>query len=355
MYTACIFCHASLGENDQIEHFPIGRRLAFDSAKGRLWVVCQKCAQWNLTPIEERWEAVEDCERAYRSVRTRVSTSQIGLARMPDGLDLIRIGAPLRPEFAGWRFGDHLGLRRRDGLLKFFGGSAIAAGAAASFASAAGATALGLVGPGLIVGGAIIAATGVRPATRKPTIKGLRVHDESSEVIDFTSREIVGVEMRSDVGPTPFKLALAYTDENAYFSDTRSPSLNYATVTGQEAVRAARLLLPRINSFGASRRAVREAVQGIEDAGSVERFIPNAMARIRKSGLAYSSVWTYPQAVRLGLEMALHEEAERRAMEGELAELEAAWREAERIAGIADDLVLPRHVNVFMDKYRKRP
>ena len=28
-------------------------------------------------------------------------------------------------------------------------------------------------------------------------------------------------------------------------------------------------------------------------------------------------------------------------MEGELAELEAAWREAERVAGIADDLLLP--------------
>lgn len=88
MYTACIFCHAPLGDNEHIEHFPIGRRLAFDSAKGRVWVVCQKCAQWNLTPIEERWEALEECERAYRSVRTRVSTSQIGLARLGDGLDL---------------------------------------------------------------------------------------------------------------------------------------------------------------------------------------------------------------------------------------------------------------------------
>ena len=36
--------------------------------------------------------------------------------------------------------------------------------------------------------------------------------------------------------------------------------------------------------------------------------------------------------------MALHEEAERRAMQGELAELERAWREAEEIAKIADNL-----------------
>jgi hypothetical protein len=39
--------------------------------------------------------------------------------------------------------------------------------------------------------------------------------------------------------------------------------------------------------------------------------------------------------------MALHEEQERRALAGELAELERAWREAEEIAAIADDLALP--------------
>jgi hypothetical protein len=39
--------------------------------------------------------------------------------------------------------------------------------------------------------------------------------------------------------------------------------------------------------------------------------------------------------------MAAHEEQERRAMEGELAELERAWQDAEEIAAIADDLLLP--------------
>src|SRR5207237_413052 len=41
---------------------------------------------------------------------------------------------------------------------------------------------------------------------------------------------------------------------------------------------------------------------------------------------------------RLALEMAANEDVERRALEGELAELEAAWREAEEIAAIADAL-----------------
>ena len=38
-----MFCKRSLGSNEVIESFPVGRRLAFDAARGRLWVVCMKC------------------------------------------------------------------------------------------------------------------------------------------------------------------------------------------------------------------------------------------------------------------------------------------------------------------------
>jgi Flp pilus assembly protein TadD len=51
-----------------------------------------------------------------------------------------------------------------------------------------------------------------------------------------------------------------------------------------------------------------------------------------------------PAPSRLALEMALHEEAERRAIQGELAVLEAAWQEAEVIAKIADKLLVPEEV-----------
>jgi len=46
-----------------------------------------------------------------------------------------------------------------------------------------------------------------------------------------------------------------------------------------------------------------------------------------------------PLVDRLALEMAAHEESERRALEGELGELEEAWREADEIATIADALL----------------
>ena len=60
-----------------------------------------------------------------------------------------------------------------------------------------------------------------------------------------------------------------------------------------------------------------------------------------------------PVADRLALEMASHEEAERRAMEGELQALEKAWREAEEIAGIADSLALPAGIDESLERHQR--
>ncbi len=49
--------------------------------------------------------------------------------------------------------------------------------------------------------------------------------------------------------------------------------------------------------------------------------------------------------------MALHEEAERRALEGELATLEAAWKDAEEVAAIADNLFVPSKVQELMSRF----
>src|SRR3954465_11546811 len=101
MLATCLFCNGPLGANDSIESFPVGRRLAFDAKKGRLWAVCPRCARWNLAPLDERWDAIDQCERAYRSTTLRVSTDNVGLARLRDRLELVRIGARLRPGCAG--------------------------------------------------------------------------------------------------------------------------------------------------------------------------------------------------------------------------------------------------------------
>lgn len=52
--------------------------------------------------------------------------------------------------------------------------------------------------------------------------------------------------------------------------------------------------------------------------------------------------------------MALHEEQERRALEGELKALEQVWQNAEEIAKIADDLLIPDTTEEWLRKERER-
>ena len=152
MYSACLYCSKSLGSNEVIEQFPVGRRLAFDGVKGRLWVVCPSCQRWCLTPIEERWEAIEACERAFRETRVRASTPEISLVRLREGLELVRVGAPLLPELAAWRYGREFSARRRRAMV--YGAGAIGAGAigaTAAVMSGAGAAMVGLFALGVPV------------------------------------------------------------------------------------------------------------------------------------------------------------------------------------------------------------
>jgi hypothetical protein len=51
--------------------------------------------------------------------------------------------------------------------------------------------------------------------------------------------------------------------------------------------------------------------------------------------------------------MVLHEEDERRAMEGELALLAERWREAEQIARIADSLLVPPETETAFGRIRR--
>jgi len=90
--------------------------------------VCRACERWNLTPLEERWEAIEECERSFRDSRLRVSTDNIGLARVRDGTTLVRIGEPQRPEMAAWRYGDQFHRRRRKNLALVAAGVLVVGG-----------------------------------------------------------------------------------------------------------------------------------------------------------------------------------------------------------------------------------
>jgi hypothetical protein len=123
---------------------------------------------------------------------------------------------------------------------------------------------------------------------------------------------------------------------------------------GTKALQAAAKLLPAINESGARREEVQTAVElvsGVAEPGQLfRRYTPGISAgpppiaigrgsRRRAASIDGGHVISnLPKEVRLALEMASHEEQERRALEGELALLEAAWRDAEEVAKIADDM-----------------
>ena len=332
MYKNCMFCHKPLGANAVIETFPVGRRLAFDAERGRLWVVCAKCERWNLSPLEERWEAVEDCERIFRETRLRVSTENIGLARHPEGLTLVRVGRPLRSEFAAWRYGDQFGRRRRRSLV--YGAAAIVAG---------GAVVAGGLAAGVISG--VMVGQGYNLVNAILEIRGrARLRTDDGEVIKMNRSQVHDVRLaRSDDGDG-FRVRVSRKRRRKTWHE------------GDEARRFASILLPKLNSMGGRRETVNSAVQEIEASGHPERFLIDAAARSEASADRKGDprpMIKMPAPTRLALEMALHEERERRALEGELWLLELAWREAEEIADISDKLLLPEGAEEFVEKHRR--
>ncbi|HYV99434.1 MAG TPA: hypothetical protein VE967_18395, partial [Gemmatimonadaceae bacterium] len=314
MFSTCIHCHSPLGRNELIEHFPVGRRLAFDAAKGRLWVICLKCKRWNLTPLEERWEAIEECERQYSSSRLRASTDNIALARLADGSDVVRIGAPKAPEMAAWRY--MRDFRRRwltNGIPLAF----VAGGGAQSIQYAAsGSTnfAMLLAPFAVIVAGATFRHARTRGWAALPT----------GEVVSMKGLLRRGPRIEPRGNSWGIRLG-ASSDAPAFGGDQAVPTLR--------AVMAAR------NLAGAPSRAVNDAVQHLQDAGHPERFITRLARATERTGIQ-----DYPPAISMALEMALHEDSERRALEGELELLRDEWQLAEEVAHISDNMFLPDSV-----------
>jgi len=341
-----MFCHAPLGANEAIEHFPIGRRLAFDAAKGRLWAVCGSCERWNLSPLEERWEAIEECERLFRDSKLRVSTDNIGLARVKEGTTLVRVGDPQRPEMAAWRYGDQFNRRRRKHYL-MVGGAAVVVGGVV-----VGGAAMGIVGGSSFqIVQQLINLRAFRTRARLPVEGGvLRISQRNLDRIALLPDTSGGFAMK--VHHKPLTSA-------AWFKD-KDPSV---VLSGDDAIRAARHLLPRLNRAGGSKEDVGNAVRTLEQRGGAyelfaqmaDRYAsggaPKRIFRLTR-GSSTGRIKDMPVLIRLALEMSLHEEDERRALEGELSLLEDRWREAEEVAAISDDMFTPAGVTTMLGRLK---
>ncbi len=327
MYSHCIYCKKPLGANESVEAFPIGRRLAFDSSKGRLWVVCRKCERWNLSPLEERWEAFEECERHFERARMRMSTDEIGLARLTEGLELVRIGAPQRPEFAAWRYGDQFGRRRRRAIMW---------------------TTVGAAAVTAVFAGAAVAGIGIGGIANLPNVVmnvpvRARVKTKDGRILKLKTPHLRATRLFVD-------------DSDKIGLTIKYKRKQIETFTGAEALRVAGVVLPKLNYMSGSKKTIHSAVSQIEEAGHPEVFLARLRAEVeRREQLPAKQreVHRLPGPTKLALEMALHEEQELRALAGELVELELAWREAEEIAAIADNLLVPVGVKQRVEEMKR--
>ena len=347
MFSTCLFCHGQIGKNEVVEHFPVGSRLAFDSARGRLWAVCPHCRRWNLSPLDERWEAIDECERLFRATRARVSTDNIGLAPLRSGLDLVRIGEPLRPEFAAWRYGSQLQWRRRR------------AGIAAGVVGAAGVAAATVAGPALLAAAAPLMGQALigymLPLWVVPSMVAV-------DMADQWQWERVAVRVPSAEGKR-LVVRVKHLWESAYYTDRHSDELSLrlahdggvARYEGTKALTAGSRLLARANWLGGAAGLVQRAVRAIDETGDADSFLQKTASRFsrfhgRRLMASYRRIgaMSLVPVERLALEMAVHEESERRALDGELTRLAEEWKEAEEIAAIADDMFVTPKVDAWV-------
>jgi hypothetical protein len=330
MYSTCLFCSENLGANEVIEELPIGRRLAFDEDKGRLWVVCGSCRRWNLTPVEERWEAIERCEKLFRENPLRVSTENIGLTRLREGLELVRIGSPHRPEFAAWRYLPIFERRRM---------SMMAAGGQTSVASKHSFASLHWVGTSLILFPPALAIIGVAVANdlrelyRRRIKSYARVTDRFGRTFDVKGHHLSDARLVRASNEYGWTLEVDHEEGRA-------------SLEGPQAERTLGRILVAINSDGGNELDVSRAVDLLGRYDGLGSFLSRtASATDRRRGRRYwfddslvGAIKNRAPSARLALEMALHETTERAALEGELQALAEAWKEAEEVAAIADSL-----------------
>ena len=347
MYRECFICGRAFGANDVIAHLRVGRRIAFDVERGRLWIVCRRCGQWCLTPVEDRWEAIAECDARFRQADARVSTANVGLARL-ESVELIRIGTPDRDEIANWRYGPRFERRKRrakvvGGVLGAAAGTSVA-GAVYLAKAAAALTGTVAVGATILVyaGIWVYSARGVWGWTPLTT---LTLPNRDRRLL--LRRDLPYVELRRLDEPPWASVRIPFAD-------------GAITYTKTDALHLLHRLLPHANGSGATREQIAEATREVDRAEQRTARAP-AKDNTRRA-------WEYLVGVntrgpllamtivgRLALEMAVAEEVERREMAGEVSGLAERWEREEEIARESDDMFLPRWIGDWIRTARRRP
>ncbi|MEO7359316.1 MAG: hypothetical protein ABI120_03245, partial [Gemmatimonadaceae bacterium] len=324
-------------------------------------------------PLETRWEAIEEAERLFRATKLRVSTDNIGMAQLKDSTELVRIGKPIRAEFAAWRYGDQFGRRWRKYVV---GSAAVAAGARAQIAvqvvnvanfannmALHNSSSLGLAAAGVGAMSVTVLGAGFHVARRYREKRLVAVvRDDTGFALRLNQFWMDRSTVTAPAGENGWQLQLMYpreyrSDAIRYTQgnpDTRQTlgDTSISILTAYSALRALATVLPHVNRSGGGKRTVSDALAAIVEAREAADILRNAPAIVPRRSIfaapAQKNLIGLPAPIRLALEMSLHESDEHRAMQGELKELEQRWREADAIAKIADEMFLPQSVDERM-------
>lgn len=335
MYRRCLVCDHEFAANEALEHLNRGRKVAFDPEKGRLWLICRACSRWSLVPIESRWEALEELEKLVRDKARLLSrTDNVALLRAGP-LEIVRVGRANLREEAWWRYGREL-RQRRERFKRLSAAGTV--GAVAAIAGSWATGGLGFVGawlvwdraPALVTGGARWLRFG-NTAWRGDG-ECMRC-GRPIERVSYSERQSLVLTAEDE---SPGVIVSCPECERA-----RKSGL---LLQGQEAARTLRRVLGYHHFAGASGGRVDQAVRLIEASGGPERL----PSRILKRGKPLGAMG---KVGRFALEIAVHEESERRLLAMELAELEAHWRREEELARIMDGELTPLPL---LESFRRR-
>ncbi|MGH7463845.1 MAG: hypothetical protein ACREK1_01640 [Longimicrobiales bacterium] len=271
MYRNCIFCSAPFGTNEALESFPVGRQLAFDASKGRLWAVCPVCARWNLSPIEERWESVEAADKLFRDARLRVQSENVGLAQLPDGTRLVRVGSAVPGELAAWRYGRQLLHRRKRYFVT--GGIGVAAGVAAYG---------GLMAMGTGFLGMWFASSWLQTRRQQKIVHRLNDRDGTHAEVVIRRWHLDGVSLypAETGGDLEVHVRDAHRRKPAgWDGKVKRNSGDVVVLSGDDAGAMLARAMVYVNRRGATHRALADANRVLSNVGSAEDVLRVAAAR----------------------------------------------------------------------------
>jgi ribosomal protein S27AE len=327
LFTRCHVCHIPFPLNEELEHFSRGQRLAFDPVRGRLWSVCLHCKRWSLVPMEERWEALEELEKAVTDRGRLLSqTDNIALIRL-GSVDVVRVGRANLTEEAWWRYGRELRDRRQT-FRKLTVAGSVGAGA-------------------LVLGGWATGGLGAWAAWL--------LWDNAPEKLTDAARwlRFGGTAWRGRgecprCGHVFTKLEYKQRSQLVLFPEEEDGEIGLyhrcprcgadpdtgLYLVGDEARHTLRRVLAYHHFAGASEHRVRSATRLIQEVGSADRLSKILVKDGKRLG-------QLQRTGAIALEISANEAVEQRLLELELADLEAHWRREEELAEIVDGELTP--------------